>query len=233
MVGVFLITSIRYEIFELMFGYDMFEKYKNNFKLQLKKIEINYRSWKNAQEIAKAYNKDVSLKKTYSAFLETHLRKIVIYSSIFIISIVLTTGVWITIVQVKKGLSTISIKKSMEKKSLLLSRMQIDKRKTIKPEHQVSYSSGNNVDTQKNKNIALSLPNNVAVKSDYTSSDTKKNSRPSFIDKIKMLFSKLNYRTVAVSDSQLKKSIIKKSDSQVVVKESSGIYTCQYSRGTC
>lgn len=209
--------NIRYEIFELMFGYDMFEKFKNKFVLQLRKIEINYQSWKNAQDIAKAYSKDVSLKTTFSAFIETHLRKIIIYSSILMIGLVLTAGVWVTIVQVKKGLYTVSVKKTTQKTSI--SNVLVDTRKKIKLEQQVSDKTGSIVDTQNSKNIVLSLPNKTTEKIQNVSTIVKKDSKSSFIDRMRMLFSKLNYRTVAVSDSQQKKSVTKKRDSQVVVKE--------------
>lgn len=197
----------------------MIEKYKNKFNLQLKKIEINYRSWKNSQEIAKAYSKDVSSRKSFSVFFEKNLRKIVTYSSILIISIVLVAGVWVTIVQVKKGFFTISVKKNIQNKSLSIPKIRLDKKKTTKPEHQVFYNSVNTVDTQKIKKPALILSNNTIVKLDNTGSDAKKGSRPSFINRVRMLFSKLNYRTVEVPDSQQKKNIVKKADSQVVVKE--------------
>lgn len=162
----------------------MLENYKKQVNLQLKKLEISYRTWKNAREIAKAYNQEKTLKDSAKTYFVEHYRTIILFSSIAVLVIALGIGVWFSVDQIKKGALTTFLNKTKSEKNVARNNNNaINKISKTNNQHKTDqFRMGNK-------------------KEEVSRSATVKETGSMWTTKVKLFFSHLNYRTVAVPDS--------------------------------
>jgi L,D-peptidoglycan transpeptidase YkuD (ErfK/YbiS/YcfS/YnhG family) len=158
----------------------MLENYKKQVNLQLKKLEISYRTWKNAREIAKAYNQEKALKDSVKSYFVDHYRTIILVSFIAVLIMALGIGVWFSATQIKKGVLTTFFNKAKTERNI--SQANNKSTKVLKPTNQ------HKTDQSKKK-------------VDINRSATVKESGSTWITKVKLFLSHLNYRTVAIPES--------------------------------
>jgi murein L,D-transpeptidase YafK len=180
----------------------MIEKYKKRFNLQLKKLEINLKTWKNAREIAKAYNQEITVKETVSTFLETQLGKILLIAGVTVAIIFLYFSSSIVFKQIKKQNTTVLLNVKSEKNVAL---KKVPKTQTVKDVYNVNRREQKNAES---RNVNYSKPVSDNKKNNSTVAVNVKKDSLTLIAKVKLFLSQLNYRTVAIPESIDKKSLI-------------------------
>ncbi len=180
----------------------MIEKYKKQVNLQLKKLEINFKTWKNAREIAKAYNQEITVKETVSTFLETELGKIILIAGVAIAIVFICFSLWIVFKQINKQDTTVALNVK-NNQNLLLSRVQ--NTHTVKDVYNIfkrwQKETGPQLENN-SKSISKDKKNSLTV------SQNINNDKLTVFSKVKLFFSQLNYRTVAIPESIDKKNLI-------------------------
>ncbi len=162
----------------------MLENYKKQVNLQLKKLEISYKTWKNAREIAKAYNHEKTFKDAVKTYFVEHHRTIILFSSVAVLVMVLGIGIWFSATQIKKGTLLTFFNKTKTEKIISQNNAK-NSNKILKADNQHKTDSSR----MSKKKV------------DINSSTMVKEKGSVWITKVKTFFTHLNYRTVAIPES--------------------------------
>lgn len=173
----------------------MIEKYKKQVNLKLKKLEINFKTWKNAREIAKAYNQEITIKETVSTFLETELGKIILIAGSVVVIFFFCFGSWIVFKQINKQDTTVAVNVKNKKKSPLKRVQNTQKVKDISNVNNIAPKKFVSRNANNSKSFSEGKINKSNVSYDVS------NDNMTFFSKVKQFFSQLNYRTVAIPEN--------------------------------
>lgn len=186
----------------------MFEDFKTILSLQIKKIEIAYKAWINAREIAKAYNTDVPRSKINMNFLTGQFRKICIYCAVLTGVVFVIIG---TIATVKHFQKSIAVKSVIREKSIqhqVVSKVM--KKDTIsKLPKKLKSIKKDSVAKILLKKDTVVMSKKVAFKAipDTKTKKAESVQKVSFISKIKTFFSRMNYKPEKVTEKPVKKNM--------------------------
>jgi len=175
----------------------MLDDFKKLIFLELKKIEINYKSWKNAREITNAYNQDIPFAKKARAFVKNHERAIIRYLLVALGCAVLVTGIILSVNYSKKIIA--------EKKVTIVK----DK---VKPVKKLTIPAKSTLIKDRVKSVPAVSEQKLTIKKDVDSTKVipgkatrdsvavavkpiTSKKRSSIFEKIKNMFARLNYKT--------------------------------------
>lgn len=102
----------------------MFEQYKRRLLFQFKKIQIDYKAWRNSREIAKAYDQPQSHENRIVVFFRKYSLRLVIVTSALLVLCALGFGGWQASKHVKSYITAFSKKMDQEKKARKLHKVK-------------------------------------------------------------------------------------------------------------